>query len=146
MYTERKEDLSIYYWLKALFADYSFITVVDGFPSTDLVIPSVSVEPDTIEVEDFQLGDRAGLRMRTWYLDIFAKNKTQRDEFAYKILDALKDGVPVYDYDISIPSDTEIGHLDILKRRMYIFRIDPELVSTMYYRATVSILAINDRL
>ena len=146
MFVERKEDLSIYYWLKTLFSSYSFITIVDGFPDTDLVIPSISVEPDTIEVEQFQLGDRAGLRLRTWYLDVFAKNKTQRDEFSYKILDALKDGVPVYDYDISIPSDTEIGHLDILKRRMKIFRIDPELVSTMYYRANVSILAVNDRL
>ena len=95
MFVERKEDLSIYYWLKTLYTAYPFITVVDGFPSTDLVIPSVSSEPDTIEVEDFQLGDRTGLRMRTWYIDIFAKNKTQRDEFAYTILDALKDGVNI---------------------------------------------------
>jgi len=143
---ERKEDLSIYYWLKTLFAEYSFITVVDGFPSENLVIPSVAVEPDTIDMEDFELGNRDGIRLRTWYIDVFGKNKTQRDEFAYKVLDELKNGIPVYDYDISIPSTELIGHLNILKRKLNILRIDPELVSTMYYRATVSILAINDRL
>ena len=146
MLIERKEDLSIHYWLKTLFTAYDFITVVDGFPSENLVIPSISSEPDTVDIEDFQMGDREGIRLRTWYIDIFAKNKTQRDEFAYTILDALKDGVPVYDYDVSIPSTDLIGHLNVLKRKMRVLRIDPELVSTMYYRATVSILAINDRL
>jgi len=146
MYIERKEDLSIYYWLKSLFSDYSFVTIVDGFPTTELVIPSIAVEPDTLEIREFELGSREGVRLRTWYMDVYAKNKSQRDEFGYKILDALKDGIPVYDYDISIPSDTEIGHLNILKRRMKIITIVPELVSTMYYRSSVSILAINDRL
>lgn len=146
MLIERKEDLSIYYWLKTLFAEYSFITVVDGFPSENLVIPSVAVEPDTIDMEDFELGNRDGIRLRTWYIDVFGKNKTQRDEFAYKVLDELKNGIPVYDYDISIPSTELIGHLNILKRKLNILRIDPELVSTMYYRAAISILAVNDRL
>lgn len=146
MYQYRKEDLSVFYWLKTLFSPYSFVTIVDGFPSTDLVIPSVSTESDITVMEDFELGNREGIGYRSWYIDIFAKNKTQRDEFAYMILDALKDGIPVYDYDIGIPSSTLIGHLNILKRRMKILRIDPELVSTMYYRANVSILAINDRL
>lgn len=146
MYITRKEDLSIYYWLVGQFSDSSVVEIVDGFPEEVLAIPVISVEPDIIEINDFQMGDRDGRRYRTWYIDIFAKNKTQRNEFAYKILDALKDGIPVYDYDTGIPSSDVIGHLEILKRRMRVVRIDPELVSKMYYRASISILAANNNL
>lgn len=140
----RKEDLSIVYWLKNLFTATPMVTIVDGYPDADLVIPSISLEPDVLETLDYQLGDRTGANFRTWYIDIFANNKTQRNEFAYKIQDELKNGITVYDIVNGVPTLDVIGHLNIIKRRIKIVRIDPELVLKMYYRASVSILAVND--
>lgn len=144
MYLERKEDLAIYYWLVNLFSTTPGISIVDGFQEETLTVPSISVEWDETENRDFQLGDRSGQRMRTWYIDVYAKNKTTRDEFAYKIHNELRHGITVYDIVDGVPTDTKIGHLNILQRRIRVVRIDPELVSTMYYRASISILAEND--
>lgn len=119
---------------------------MDGFPSDNLVVPSISVEWDETEYHGIQLGDRSGSRLRTWYIDVFAKNKSQRDEFAHKIYNDLKNGITVYEIENGIPTLEVIGHLNILQRREKVVRIDPELVSTMYYRATISILAENDLL
>jgi hypothetical protein len=131
--------------LKDKFSAYPFITVVDGFPEDkELTIPSISVEPDTIEDFPIQLGDRVGSNLRTWYFDVFAKNKPQRDEFAYKIYDDLADGVVIYDIVDGQKTATKIGHLNILKKRIKFIRIDAALVSKMYYRATVSVLVQND--
>lgn len=144
MYLERKEDLAIYYWLVNSFSSVPGISIVDGFPEEPLTLPTISVDWDDTETRDFQLGDRSGSRIRTWYIDVFAKNKSTRDEFAYKIHNELKDGITVYDIVDGVPTDTKIGHLNILQRRITVVRIDPEFVSTMYYRASISILAEND--
>ena len=146
MYLERKEDLSIVYWLKDKFSATPGINIVDSYPQGDLVIPTISVESDLLEYIDFELGERTGTRVRTWYIDIFATNKSQRDDFAYKILNDLKDGILVYDYDLGFPNSTVIGHLNIIKRRVKVVRIDASLVSKMYYRTTITILAQNDLL
>jgi len=138
------EDLAIYYWLVNSFSTVPGIKIVDGFPEEPLIPPTISVDWDETEVRNFQLGDRAGSRLRTWYIDVFAKNKSTRDEFAYKIHNELKDGIIVYDIVSGVPTATKIGHLNILQRRIKVVRIDPELVSTMYYRASISILAEND--
>lgn len=144
MFLERKEDLAIYYWLVNLFQSVSGIKIVDGFPDDPLSLPTISVEWDETDIHAIQLGDRAGSRLRTWYIDVFAKNKSTRDEFAYKIHNELKDGITVYDIVNGVPTADKIGHLNILQRRIKVVRIDPELVSTMYYRASISILAEND--
>jgi len=143
MFLERKEDLAIYYWLVDLFSSTQGINVVDGFPDDPLKLPTISVEWDDTEAVDFQLGDRSGKRLRTWFIDVFAKNKTTRDEFAYKIHNELRNGITVYDIVDGVPTQDKIGHLDILQRRIKVVRVDPELVSTMYYRASISILAEN---
>lgn len=143
MYLERKEDLAIYYWLVSNFTSVPGIKIVDGFPAEDLTLPTISVDWDQTENHDFQLGDRSGSRLRTWYIDVFAKNKSTRDEFAYKIYNDLANGITVYDIVDGVPTLDKIGHLDILQRRIQVVRIDPELVSTMYYRAYISILAEN---
>jgi len=143
MYLERKEDLAIYYWLKSLFTSVKGMSIVDGYPDEPLTLPTISVEWDDTAVDMFQLGDRSGSRIRTWYIDVFAKNKTTRDEFAYKIHNELRNGIPVYEITDGVPTETKIGHLDILQRRIKVVRIDPELVSTVYYRADISILAQN---
>lgn len=143
MYIERKEDLSIYYWLVNKFASTPFVKIVDGFPVEEFSIPSISLEQDELENYPIQLGDRKGGSVRTWYIDVFAKNKSQRDEFAYKIYNDLKDGITVYDYDEGFDNPSAIGHLDIEYRKIQIVRIEPELVTTLYYRATITILAEN---
>lgn len=143
MYIERKEDLSIYYWLVNKFQSTPFVKIVDGFPVEDLTIPSISIEQDEIEYYPLQMGDRKGGSVRTWYIDIFAKNKSQRDEFAYKVYNDLKDGITVYNYDLGFDTTSAIGHLDIEYRKIQIVRIDPELISPLYYRATITILAEN---
>ena len=66
------------------------------------------------------------------------------DEFAYKIYDDLADGVTIYDIVDGQKTATKIGHLNILKKRIKMIRIDAALVSKMYYRATVSVLVQND--
>jgi len=143
MYIERKEDLAIYYWLSGLFTSIKGMTIVDGFPDDKLTLPTISVEWDQTSVVDFQLGDRSGSRLRTWYISIYAKNKSTRDEFAYKIHNELRNGIPVYEITDGELTSTKIGHLDILERTIKVVRIEPELVSTVYYRADIAILAQN---
>lgn len=149
MEQERKEDLSVVYWLKDLFFDNTFINVKDGYPDEDIVLPSVVVDAESLVPVQFQLGDRTRINDRTWYIDIYAKTKTQRDEIGYRILHALEDGIPVYDYDQGFPPDVSpasLGSLEIGDIRMTIIKILPELVSTMYYRATISFAAKNNQI
>jgi len=147
MYLERLEVLSVYYTVQELFTTVSGVKVVDDYPVDDLVIPSISVNAGLIRLENFELGNREGLRYRKWYIDIFAKNKAQRDEFGYRVLNAFDSGVTVYDYNAGFPPASGIPvieHLNVMQKDMNFIRIMPELVDKMYYRATVSIAAVND--
>jgi hypothetical protein len=123
----RKQDLSIYYWLKNLFASTSFIAIQDGYPETELTTPTISIEAMDFEIAPFELGNRVGQRIRPWAIDIFALNKAQRDEYAYKIIDALENGIPVYDYDAGFPPPTpaQIGTLEPDDIEVRIIRIFP---------------------
>jgi hypothetical protein len=145
MSIERKEDAGLVYWLKDQFTSIPSVTVVDGFPdNTDLIVPSVSLEPDTVDYIPRQLGDRSGSRMRIWYFDVFAINKPQRNELAYKIYNDLEDGVTIYEIVAGAKTATKIGHLNILNKKIKMVSVDSTLVSKMYYRARISILAEND--
>lgn len=149
MYIEKKEDLSLYYWIKDLFSDTPFVTIKDEFPETELVIPTVSIDVGSVRIEQFELGNREGLRVRKWFVDIFAKNKTQREDFGYRILNALKDGIIVYNYDEGFPpniSPSKIGHLNVLSRSYDPMQISPDFSDKLYYRATVAFVAQNDTL
>jgi len=149
MYIEKKEDQSIHYWLVDLFQDVPFITLVDEFPETLLTIPTISNDVGRIDMEDLELGDRTGIRVRNWYIDIFAKTKTQREDFGYRILDALKNGINIYDYDEGFPPDvtpSKIGHLNVLARSYEPMRVSPDFTDKLYYRATISFVAVNDKL
>lgn len=143
---ERNEDLSIQYWLKDKFP--APVTIVDGFPDTDLVIPTISVEWDEVTGYDFELGNRTPLKERLWYLDIFAVSKSQRDAFAYKLFDDLDSGVPVFDYNAGFPSSTRIGTLIPVQRkiknlRTYLDESESE-PKVLYYRAVVFLTATYD--
>ena len=149
MYIEKKEDLSLYYWLKGLFSDTPFVTIVDEYPETEITIPTISIDVGVVEVTEFELGNREGLRIRNWYVDIFAKNKTQREDFGYRVLNALKDGIIVYNYDEGFPpniSPSKIGHLNVMMRRYDPLKVSPDFSDKLYYRATVAFVAHNDTL
>jgi hypothetical protein len=145
MYLERKQDLSVYYNVKDLFSLSPQINVVDEFPTTNLVLPTVAIEAKTIDPYKFELGNQNRIKYRTWYIDVFAQNKSQRDEMAYMIMNELEECIPVYDYDEGFPpetSPTRLGCLDIDGIHLEIIRINPYLVDTLYFRATVSFSAI----
>lgn len=139
----RLQDLSVIYWLKNLLSA-TFINVEDGFPDKPLVIPMVAVEWDTLTIVDFEIGNRAGVVEREYYIDIFAKNKSQRDELAYMIIEALKDSIPVYDYNAGFPPDVtpvQIGCLLPIRRTASNIPVMADLVDEMYYRATIEYVA-----
>jgi hypothetical protein len=146
---ERKKDLSIYYYIKDLFVANPTINVVDGFPVSNLVLPTVSIEASDINLEPFELGNEEELFIRIWYIDVFGKNKTQRDDLLYKVLRALQYKIPVYDYDMGFPPDvtpSRVGALRPRKIRSKTLKVMPELVDTLYYRASVSFTTEDDTL
>jgi hypothetical protein len=124
-----------------LFDSYNFVTVVDSFPTGELELPTISVEDLPLTSKPNELGNRVGKVDRMWAIDIFAKNKAQRDEFAYLIKDALEMGIPVYNYDEGFPpseSPTQIGALSTLGAirvsNVYVF---PELQEKLYWRKSI---------
>lgn len=148
MLMERLEDLSVYYWLKDTFSASPFIAIEDGFPDKVLVIPTIAVEAGKIDVVEFELGNRIGLRVRRWYIDIYATNKSQRDEIGYELLDILKDGIPVFDYNDGFPpafSPARAGTLIIQSKSYSPIKISADVVGKLYYRATITFVAQNDK-
>lgn len=144
MFTERKEDLSVYYFLKDLFTTTPFITVLDAFPDSEFVFPSVSLEAIKATAVDFELGSKVKKHYRTYIIDIFALTKTQRDEIGYLIYNALDNTIPVSDYDEGFPpsvTPTIISGLDVTDKELENILINPELTEQMYYRARISIIA-----
>lgn len=113
-----------------------------------MVLPTIAVEAGKIDVVEYELGNRVGLRIRRWFIDIYAKNKSQRDEFGYRLLDVLKDGILVYNYDEGFPpsiSPTVIGHLQVLSKSYNPVMISEKVVEKLYYRASISMVAQNDK-
>jgi len=142
MNTERKKDISVFYWLKDLFPT---VTVVDEFPLQELELPTISVEWDEMSSDPFELGNRQGDYLRSWYFNIFAKTKSQRDDLSYALVEALENPIPVLDYDMGFPPEvtnqTKLGHLRPFSVRIKKIAIYPELVSKLYYRTQVLFLA-----
>ncbi len=147
LYIERLEDLSLIYLIKDSFASVVGLPIEDGFPTSSLIIPSIAIEAGKIKIQDFELGNRDGLRYRKWYIDVFAKTKGQRDDFGYKVLNDLRDGILVYDYNMGFPPSATppvIEHMNVKSREMDVIKIDSNLVDKLYYRATITIVAVND--
>lgn len=138
MYLPRKQDLSVYYFLEEILPD--FVTVVDGFPSEELVIPTVSVERLSITGQPFELGGLEKDKAH-WRIDVFGKNKSQRDDFAYLIYGYLEGNVPVYDYDEGFPpsvSPTKIGVLKCYNRIITVVHMFKDLVRDNYWRSAIN--------
>jgi hypothetical protein len=145
MHLLRKQDLSVYYYIKNLFTSTPFVSVVDGYTEGDVVIPSVAVESLDTDAYPLELGNSDRYKVRVWNIDVYALNKTQRDEFSYQIMDAVEHKIPVYNYDEGFPptvSPTQLGCMITDAIHIQIIKILPELVDKYYYRATVSITAI----
>ena len=140
MRQHRLEDLSVYYWLESLLP--TFVSVVDGFPEGDMEPPTISVDVKESWGIPFELGGAEQTR-RFWTIDVFAQNKSQRDDFADLIFDELEQNIPVYNYDEGFPPDTSPTQLGILKcferknTPVYVFK---ELVRELYWRRSITFL------
>lgn len=141
---ETKEDLSVYYWIKDKFASTPFITVLDSFPVSNFVFPSISVEPMKATAESYELGSKTKQHYRKYIIDIFALTKTQRSEIAYRIYNYLDDTIPVSNFDEGFPPSVTpsiLTGLDIMDKDLEFIRTYPELLEQMYYRATLIFVA-----
>lgn len=144
----RLEDLSMLYFIKGIFSDASnLITVVDSFPEQILTVPTISVDAGRLDEYEFELGNRDLLRARTWYIDIFAKNKSQRDDFGYRILDQSKNGINVYDYNEGFPplvTPSRIEHLRVVSKSYEPVPVMLEENEGLYFRGQVILDTQND--
>ena len=107
-------ERSVYFWLESIFSPYQHIKVLDSYPEEELEVSSIVLLPQEILIEPFEFGNRRGLYRRFWTIHIYAENDTQRNDFAYKILDYLEDRINVYDYNFGFPplnSPPQIGVL-----------------------------------
>lgn len=144
----RLEDLSVNYFIKGLFEDQTFITIVDDFPRQLLQLPTISVVAGRLIEERYELGNRdAGLRTRKWIFDIFAKTTSQRDDFGYKILDTTDNGISVYDYNEGFPPDaspTRINQLSVIKKSYEpLDTIPTSKNEKLYYRGQIILITQN---
>lgn len=148
MEIERLQDLSLYYFIVNLFSDTPSITVVDGYPVGDLVLPSIAVESDDIRTLTIEMGNRYFKDQRLWSIDVFGMNKTQRDSMAYRIKNSVPNGIPVYDYNQGFPPATVpvIGGLTIVPESIVLtpVRVFPELVEKLYWRSRVRFITEYD--
>lgn len=144
MYIEKIQDLSIHYWLENKLNTVISIPVVDGFPTEELTVPSVSVEADEIHAFPLELGNSTMEAFRFWTIDVFASNKSQRDDIGYKIFNDLDEKIPVYNYALGFPPIVvpQIGCLDMTEKKLKIIRVFPELVDKLYYRCEITFQTI----
>jgi hypothetical protein len=149
MEVERLQDLSVYYFIVNLFSATPSITIVDGYPVGDLVLPSIAVESDDIRPISYEMGNRYFRDQRFWSVDVFGMNKAQRDSMAYRIKNSVPSGIPVYDYNQGFPpaiTPTVIGGLTIVPNTMVLtpVRIFPEIVEKLYWRSRVRFITEYD--
>jgi len=142
MYLERKQELSIYYWLEDLFLGTG-VDIVDAYYDGDLEVPRVAIVGGDIGSSPLELGGTDKYD-RVWYLEIYASTKQQRDEIGYRIFGKLRadGGLEVYDYDEGFPPDvspSSLGWLDILRHQYRPAIFDSELQTALDWRATVAI-------
>lgn len=147
MLVYRLEDLSMFYFIKNMFSDTSYIEIVDSFPEEILTVPTISIDAGRLKEELFELGDRNKVRIRTWYIDIFAKNKSQRDDFGYHILDQSKNGINIYNYNEGFPPNvtpTRLGHMDVLSISYEPIPVMLDEGQKLYFRGQVILVTQND--
>lgn len=145
MQIERCQDLSVYYWVTNTFSDVPFITVVDGYPEEDIKLPCVAIEWNKLRMIPYEIGNRHGLVTRVFSLDIFAINKSQRDEIGYRLINALENNIDVFNYNEGFPPDvspTKVGFLECDELEISVVPVFPSPNTEMYYRAVVTYTAV----
>lgn len=103
----RQEDYSIYFFIKDLLSG-KVDKIVDSYPYTEiennsLEIPCASVEHSLTVDDGGELG--SSWFRRTWSIDVFAINDTQRDEISDIVFQALDRSIPIRDYSGGFRSD-----------------------------------------
>ena len=143
----RLEDLSVNYWVRGIFQPFAFVNIVDEFPSTIVEVPTISIVEGKLAEEEFELGNSEGIRIRRYFIDIFAVTKQQRKDFGYKLLSECKKGIKVYDYNEGFPpsaSPSQINHLSIINRTFEPIDVIPQQNELLYYRGQLMIITKND--
>jgi len=145
----RLEDISINFFVKELFSAFPQILIVNEFPKAILQVPTISVVNGKLIEERFEMGNRdSGLRTRRWFIDIFGINISQRDDFAYRILDSTDNGITVYDYNEGFPPDvspTSINHLSVISKSYEPLDIPIQSNEKLYYRGQIILITQNDK-
>jgi hypothetical protein len=144
----RLEDLSVNYWVRDIFSAFGQINIVDEYPDETLTLPTVSVVEGKLSEEEFELGNRDGLRIRRWFIDVFAMNKSQRKDFGYRVLAEAKNGITVYDYNEGFPPDASpsaINHLTVISRSFNPIPVVRGLNEKLYYRGQLILVTKNDK-
>ena len=134
----RKEQLSIYYYIKDLFP--AFVNVKDEYPQDELVLPTIAIISDPTRNRPFELGGR-DLPMRRWAIYVFAQNSGQRDDYLEKIRYEIECNLLVYDYDEGFPptvSPSQIGSLQSDDIQSSPIRVYQELVKKKYWSGSVT--------
>ncbi len=146
MNINRKIDLSVYYWLKDTLGNS--VTVVDGYPMNEqgvpageLSLPTVASERIPITASPLELGGGNSRGTYMYFLTVYARTKTQRDDIVYLIMDALHHNIVVGDYDAGFPpsvTPSGIGALvpvgDVTAQNVYVF---PEGNQNLYWRSVI---------
>jgi hypothetical protein len=141
---EHLENMSLVYWLRGKFGGTFDDNIMEGFPVTDLVVPSIAVEWDYAEGYELEIGNRKMEKQRFWYIDVFAVSRAQRDDFAFKIFNDIDEGIVIYNYNQGFPPTVvpSIGTMIPISKRVQNTQVLPELTDKLYYRATVSFVAV----
>lgn len=142
MSLERKQELSVYYWLKDFLDGYN-VDVVDSWHDGELQVPRVSIVGGGIGSTPHELGGKERYD-RIWHLHLYANTKQQRDEIGYKIFGQLREdgSINVYDYDEGFPPDvspSRLGYMDVIEHQYRPQNLDSELQERLDWRAKVDI-------
>jgi hypothetical protein len=143
----RLEDIAMNYWVREILEPFGIINIVDEFPVEIATVPTVSVVEGKIAEQEYELGNRDGVRVRRWFIDVFALNKQQRKDVGYKLLSEAKQGINVYDYNEGFPPDASpsfINHLSVINRTFEPLDIIQDLNPKLYYRGQLILITKND--
>lgn len=140
MYIEEKAHYSLYYKLKNSFSE---LDVKDSFPKDVLAVPTLSVNLLSVDFTKLELGNYNNIRKLTWIIDVFCRNKAQRDRATFKLFSILENKIPIYNYDLGFPpvSVPEIGALEPEQLKIDFTELEVENVEELYYRASGLLIA-----
>lgn len=143
MELESLQNKSMYYWLKGILAPYPIVNVTDDYPDQELQLPTVVIQGEDVALFEFEQGSRRRIGKYLWVIDIYASNKSQRDELASKIIRNIDTYgyMDVYDYNEGFPpatSPTKLGNMSIIGEvRVSKIKSLPSLMEKLYWRTAI---------